>query len=115
MRKETVEWRPVASVDDIAADRPLEIIIDETFLLLVEVQGEIRAYQGLCPHQFARLSMGTISEGFIHCPRHKACFDLQSGDCGPGWQLPALREYRLRIEAGKVAIAYPLSVVSQPA
>ncbi|MBO0333126.1 Rieske 2Fe-2S domain-containing protein [Sneathiella sp. CAU 1612] len=112
MKKETVEWRTVASIEDIAADRPLEIIIDETFLLLVKVKGDIKTYQGLCPHQFAKLSMGTISEGFIHCPRHKACFDAYNGKCGPGWQLPALRQYHIRVDAGEVAIAYPLSVIS---
>ncbi len=108
MKNEMLEWEVVASLTDIAADRPLEVIVGNTAVILLKVGGDVKAYQGLCPHQFARLSLGTISEGFIHCPRHKACFDIHDGVCGPGWQLPALRQYHVRVEAGVVSLPNPL-------
>ncbi|WP_420722460.1 MULTISPECIES: Rieske (2Fe-2S) protein [unclassified Hwanghaeella] len=104
------EWCPVASLADLSPDTPLEVIVEDTVVILLKVDGEVVAYQGLCPHQFARLAQGYVAAGSIHCPQHKACFDLRDGVCGPGWMLPALRQYTLRVDAaGTVALASPLS------
>ncbi|MDF2368641.1 Rieske (2Fe-2S) protein [Sneathiella sp.] len=112
MKKEMREWQKVASVEDITADQPLEVIVEDTIVILLKVGDAVKAYQGLCPHQFARLSLGSISKGSLHCPHHKASFDIHDGTCGPGWQLPALREYHVRVEAGMVSLAHPLAVIS---
>ena len=110
MMKDKFEWHEVANIADTSSDRPLEVIVGDTVVILVKFGKDVMAYQGLCPHQFARLSQGTIAGDSLHCPRHKASFDIHDGTCGPGWQLPALRQYRVRIKAGVVLLAYPLAV-----
>ena len=109
------KWRPVASLADLSHDTPLEVIVEETVVILLKVEDEVVAYQGLCPHQFARLAQGHVAAGSIHCPQHKACFDLRDGACGPGWLLPALRQYSVRVDtAGIVSLASPLSIKTPP-
>ncbi|WP_340151504.1 Rieske (2Fe-2S) protein [uncultured Sneathiella sp.] len=110
MMKDKREWYEVTSIADIPSNRPLEAIVGDTVIILLKVGDDVMAYQGLCPHQFARLSQGTIAGDSLHCPRHKASFDIHDGTCGPGWQLPALRQYHVRVKAGVVSLAYPLAV-----
>ncbi len=112
MKKEIHEWLEVAAVEDITTGQPLEVIVEDTVVILLKVGNAVKAYQGLCPHQFARLSLGSISKDSLHCPHHKASFNIHNGTCGPGWQLPALRQYHVRVDAGVVSLAAPLAVIS---
>jgi 3-phenylpropionate/trans-cinnamate dioxygenase ferredoxin subunit len=113
MKKEIYQWQEVAAVEDITTGQPLEVIVEDTVVILLKVGDAVKAYQGLCPHQFARLSLGSISKDSLHCPQQRACFDIHDGTCGPGWQLPALRQYHVRVDAGVVSLAAPLAIISR--
>lgn len=41
--------------------------------------GEIRAYQGTCPHQGAALDAGSFDGRYLSCSAHAWTFDLASG------------------------------------
>ncbi|MBM86077.1 MAG: hypothetical protein CMM47_08650 [Rhodospirillaceae bacterium] len=101
-------WRAVARVDEVMAGVVLEVAVGNKRVILVRVDGEVVAYQGTCPHQFARLGRGTIADGWLHCPHHRAKFQLTDGTCGPGWDLPALQRHDLRINDGAVHLQDPL-------
>ena len=101
-------WRAVARVDEVITDVVLEVAVGNTPVILVHFDGEVVAYQGICPHQFARLGRGTIAEGWLHCPQHRAKFRLADGTCGPGWDLPALRRHDVWIDDGTVHLQDPL-------
>ena len=90
------DWVEVAKSSDLSSDTPIEIMVEDTVMIVIRHAGEITAYQGLCPHQFARLVEGRVDGGYIHCPRHMAKFQLGDGVCGPGWVLPPLRRYPVR-------------------
>jgi nitrite reductase/ring-hydroxylating ferredoxin subunit len=42
--------------------------------------GQVVQFQRYCPHLKHDLSLGSIKDDKITCPRHKWCFDLQSGE-----------------------------------
>jgi nitrite reductase/ring-hydroxylating ferredoxin subunit len=42
--------------------------------------GQVVQFQRHCPHLKHDLSLASIKDDKITCPRHKWCFDLQSGE-----------------------------------
>ena len=100
-----------ASFAEISKDGMLEVRHGRQLVLLVALEGEILAVQGLCPHQLARLSEGRLHEGQLQCPRHLARFDLNDGTCTGGWQLPPLRRYAVRVVDDDVLLPDQLIVL----
>jgi len=72
-------WREVAKVGNVPASDPLEVGIGHMAFILVRLGDDIAAYQGTCPHQSARLAGGTVIDGWLHCPQHRAMFRLLDG------------------------------------
>lgn len=107
-------WQSVAALDDIAPQGLSDVVVGRELVMLWRgADGTVRAFQGLCPHEFARLAEGTVESDetacWVKCPRHLARFRLGDGVCGPGWVLPPLRRYAVRIAGGKVMLPDPLA------
>ena len=105
------KWRTVASVSDFSRSPIIEVLIERSVLILIRHDEQVRAYQGLCPHQAARLAYGTVDDGMLTCPHHLAQFDLATGSCTGGWQLPPLKRYAIRIEDDEIRVSDPLVAV----
>ena len=102
---ETAEkWTVVATVPDIPINGLQEVHFGRHIILLVNFANEIRAFQGLCPHQLAHLAEGMLVDDMIQCPRHLARFSLVDGSCSGGWQLAPLKRYEVRIEDGNILL-----------
>lgn len=107
-------WQKVADLQTLPVGSLTDVVIGRDLVLLVrEDETTVRAFQGLCPHEFGRLSEGILEEKagtpFIRCPRHLARFNREDGTCGPGWSLPALRRYAVRLEDGGIYLPDPLA------
>jgi 3-phenylpropionate/trans-cinnamate dioxygenase ferredoxin subunit len=102
-------WQAAAALDAVPEGLS-EALLGNALVLLVRRGEDIRAVQGLCPHAFARLVEGHVdAREILHCPRHKATFRLADGSCGPGWVLPPLKRYPVRIADGTVWLPDPLT------
>ena len=84
--------------------------------------GSLRAVADTCPHQAARLSLGSIERMWVSdtpgthrqsenrnvllCPWHGFEFDLETGGdpCVPGRSDLRLKTYRVEVEDGEVAV-----------
>jgi len=76
-------------------------------VLLIHVEGEIRAFQGICSHEYFELDRGFLTAGSLTCPLHLSRFDLASGVAlDPPAELPLVR-YPVVIEDGRVRIEVP--------
>lgn len=76
-------------------------------VLVVNMQGEIRAVQGICSHEYFELDKGFITADTITCALHLSRFDLLTGDpLDPPADEP-LEVYRVFLEDGRVVIEYP--------
>jgi nitrite reductase/ring-hydroxylating ferredoxin subunit len=76
-------------------------------VLVVNVDGEIRAMQGICSHEYFELDKGFLTAGTLTCALHMSRFDLADGEAlDPPAELP-LAVYPVIVEDGRVLIEVP--------
>jgi 3-phenylpropionate/trans-cinnamate dioxygenase ferredoxin component len=76
-------------------------------VLVVHVNGEFFATQGICSHEYFELDKGFLTAGTLTCALHLSRFDLESGEpLDPPAELP-LAVYPVVIEGGRVLIEVP--------
>ena len=76
-------------------------------VLVVNVDGTIRAYQGICSHEYFELDKGFLTAGSLTCALHLSRFDLTTGDAlDPPAELP-LAMYEVVVVDGRVTIDIP--------
>ena len=104
-------WQFAAEVESVSEDKPFEAVIGDNVIIIVRGEAGFAAFQGFCPHAWARLSEGYTEGGWLHCPQHLARFCLKDGTCGPGWQLHPLKQYPTRVHDGCVMVPDPLNLL----
>ena len=62
-------WLPVALSRDVGA-RPLARKLAGTPIVLVRMDGAVRAFVDRCPHRNYPLSDGRLRNGLLECPYH---------------------------------------------
>ena len=109
MSNEAVAWVKATTLDDLWEGDFVDAEVDgEVILILHKLGGELRAFQGMCPHQEILLADGQIDfeRGTITCPAHEWQFGLDNGkginpsDC-------RLFQYEVRLEGSDVMIGVP--------
>jgi nitrite reductase/ring-hydroxylating ferredoxin subunit len=93
----------VASVEDLPEAAVREVRAGGSSIALVQVDGEIRAFQGNCPHLNGPLGHGNFVEGVLICPWHAWEFD---GVSGAALHNPAvrLRRYPVVVQDGQILL-----------
>lgn len=77
--------------------------VGEEEVLLVRLEGEYYAYQGICPHQSVSLAEGSLEGTTLTCRAHLWQFDACSGQgINPGKE--RLRRYPIKVENGSVFV-----------
>lgn len=69
----------VARRDDLWAGEMAGLQVGDLPVLLVNVDGDIRAYEDRCPHRGVRLSRGRLEGGTITCGAHDWSYDACTG------------------------------------
>jgi len=108
-------------VDLLAVDEVPEGTMEMAFVdgtdqvIVVHTGGEIRAFQGICTHEYFELDKGFLTggggtgsngrpAGTLTCARHLSRFDLADGEAlDPPAEMP-LASYPVIIEDGRVFI-----------
>jgi nitrite reductase/ring-hydroxylating ferredoxin subunit len=76
-------------------------------VIVINVEGEHRAFQGICSHEYFELDKGFLTAGSLTCALHLSRFDLDDGDAlDPPAELPLVR-YPVVVDAGRVLIEIP--------
>ena len=76
-------------------------------VLVVNLDGDIRAFQGICSHEYFELDKGVLTGGSLTCALHLSRFDLDTGDAlDPPAEVPIVR-YPVTVEDGRVLIEVP--------
>ena len=98
---------PVARLDDLAPGTMLMVQVDGTDILLINLNGEIRATQGVCSHEYFELDKGFLTGDTLTCALHLSRFDLFRGEAlDPPAALP-LQVYPVFVENGEIVLELP--------
>ncbi|VVP46040.1 FAD-dependent oxidoreductase [Pseudomonas fluorescens] len=92
----------VARFADVPEDRGLEVKIGDCKIVLLRAAGELRAFQGECPHAGAPLADGALCHGRLICPWHKAAFRAEDGALCEPPALDSLKRYPLELRDDEV-------------
>ncbi len=72
-------WIRMATLEELPPGGSKEVVHDGRIYALFNVEGEIRAIDGLCPHQGGPLAEGTLDGPIVTCPWHGWQFDVRTG------------------------------------
>jgi apoptosis-inducing factor 3 len=92
----------VARLADVREDRGLEVPLNESSILLLRAGGQVRAFQGKCPHAGAPLAKGAVCHGRLICPWHKAAFRAEDGALCEPPALDSLERYHVEVRGEEV-------------
>ena len=97
----------VARVEDVPPGTMHMVQVDGASILLVNVDGTIRAMQGICSHEYFELDRGFLTGDSLTCALHLSRFDLETGEAlDPPAELP-LAMYAVEVVDGRVVLALP--------
>ena len=69
----------IGNVSDLPEGAMMPARVNGRDFVVCRSNGELRAFDGLCPHQNGPLAQGNFTEGRIICPWHAWEFDARSG------------------------------------
>lgn len=99
------DFARVASIDDIPVGGMLAVDMDGEQVLLVNIEGNIYAVEGTCPHAGAPLSEGFLEDGSVECPLHGSLFDIKTGAVETPPANDDLTVYQVRVDEGSIFIS----------
>lgn len=109
MSTEAVTWVKATTLDDLWEGDFVDVEVDgELIIILHRTGGEIRAFQGMCPHQEILLADGHVDfdAGTITCAAHEWQFSMENGK-GINPSGCRLFQYDVKLEGTDVMIGVP--------
>jgi nitrite reductase/ring-hydroxylating ferredoxin subunit len=106
MRREP-RFVAVGPADTVQAGQMREFVVDEIEIVVVNLDGELRAFGNRCPHQGGPLSKGRLDldDCVMVCPWHLWRFDARTGRPHfPEGYTPVPR-YPVKVEDGQILVS----------
>ena len=103
-----MRWVGVATLDDLWEGEMIDVRVDNELILLVHLPGgDIRAYQGHCPHQKSALAEGKLEGYILTCAAHLWQFNLLTAGEGVNPKGCRLHCYDVKVEDGNISVGIP--------
>jgi nitrite reductase/ring-hydroxylating ferredoxin subunit len=96
-------WTKLAALKDLPPGELIEVEHNSSLYALCNVDGDIRAVSGLCPHEGGPLGEGVLNGDFIGCPWHMWEFDSKTGACSFG-EACAIPTFPVKIEGHNILV-----------
>jgi nitrite reductase (NADH) small subunit len=96
-----VPWTSIANMNDCPPGRGLEAVVGDQLLAIFNVDGQLFALDGVCPHQGGPLADGELTGCIVTCPWHGWQFDVRTGQhqLNRAFQQP---RFEAKIEDGQI-------------
>jgi toluene monooxygenase system ferredoxin subunit len=105
----TLEWIAVVNLDDLWENEMTDVQVGDERILVVHLPGgDIRAYQGHCPHQKTALADGKLDGCILTCAAHLWQFNLLTGE-GVNPRDTQLYRYQVKVEDVTISVGIPSS------
>ena len=98
-------FRTVLPEKDLWSGEKIGLEIDGRRLLLVNVEGVVRAFEDRCAHQAWPLSRGKLVGRELTCALHQWCYDACTGR-GLNPAGVALRSYDVQVSDGRIWVDF---------
>ncbi|HLW75380.1 MAG TPA: Rieske 2Fe-2S domain-containing protein [Bryobacteraceae bacterium] len=95
-----------AAATDLAPDSVIESEIDGNPYAICNLGGELRAFDGVCPHAGGPLGQGSIDSGNLICPWHAWEYDALTG-VNTFDDTCQLASFPVKIEGGDILVDIP--------
>lgn len=96
----------VANLCDVPIAACKEVEFDGRVVALFNVNGQIHALDGICPHAGGPLGEGQLEGTVVTCPWHGWQFDVTNGQNVRSANLKQC-VYQVKIENGEILLAQP--------
>ena len=97
------EWTDAAAAADVSR-QPTAIVVGDTPVLLVRVNGSVAAVHDRCSHRGCSLSEGTLDGDAIQCACHGSRFNLRDGHVERGPASAPQPAFDVRERAGRIEL-----------
>lgn len=96
----------VASLSEVAPDSVIEVMIEDAPIAICNVNGEVHALAGICPHRGGPLGQGAVNGNSVTCPWHAWDFDCRTGanDFDASQRVTV---FPVKIESGEISVELP--------
>ncbi len=94
----------MAALDELPPGGSKEIEHEGRIYALFNVDGEILAIDGICPHQGGPLAEGVLEGTMVTCPWHGWQFDVRSGKTPLGSRVQQT-VYEVKVEGQDVLVS----------
>jgi toluene monooxygenase system ferredoxin subunit len=96
-------FQKIANLDELWDGEMVALEIEGRVVLLVNLNGDIRAYADSCPHLGTRLSQGSLQRNLLTCSTHGWEFDVGTGQ-GINPKAACLESFAVKVENGDILI-----------
>ena len=98
------EWVTVARVEELVPGERRVVGVDDTQIVVCNLDGQYYAIEDVCTHDGGQLTGGTVEGDHIVCPRHGARFCLRTGAALSAPAYEPINTFPVRIENGMVQV-----------
>jgi len=96
-------WHRVATLAGLPAGTMRAVAVDGVAVLLLNLGGDVFAYDDHCPHAANPLSLGRLEGEILVCAAHEWAFDSRLGE-GVNPASVCLRRYQVRVDDGVILV-----------
>ena len=98
------EWLTVARVEEFGPGERRVVEVDDTQILVFNLEGQWYAIEDVCTHDGGKLAGGGVEGDQIVCPRHGARFCIRTGAALSAPAYEPTRTFPVRIENGVIQV-----------
>ena len=96
-------FQKIATLDELWSGEMMALQCAGQPVLLVNIEGTIRAYADVCPHLGSRLSEGSLNRNVLACATHHWEFDAETGR-GINPRTACLQSFAVQVENGDILV-----------
>jgi toluene monooxygenase system ferredoxin subunit len=100
---QTLVWHDVMPLSELWVGELVGVDVAGHQVLLVNPDGDVRAYEDRCPHLSTPLSDGMLDDGVLMCSTHLWEFDCLTGE-GINPTSCGLSAYPVRVDGGTIQV-----------
>ncbi len=98
------DWVTVAGVEELATGEHRVVDVDDTQIVVFNLDGQYYAIEDVCTHDGGKLTGGNVEGEQIVCPRHGARFCIRTGEALTAPAYEPTSTFPVRIENGVIQV-----------